>query len=410
MATITWDGGAATQNWQDANNWDTDNVPGMFDDVIIPTGMGTIAGTPSSSVNTLTVNGDSQLNVVLEVTQSVTFNDTSKNLGTINASAGGSYFVTFNSTSENVGIVNVLLGAFAVFNDSTENSGDVAGSGNSAIEFNDSSVNSGNALTVSANVTFSNTSENSATGTADSSAANVIFKDTAENNGTVDAVDVIFGNVSFDNASNAINSGTVTASGSINVYYPSAKPLGGTVTGTITYNNYTRTWTAGGGTWETGSNWTDGAVPGIYADVVIDSNIIVSGTPPSAVVSVTMSNNVFLEVGSLTAGTFTQNGSGRIKNGTFTGTFVFNDDTQNENATLIGDSTFNDDSINLGTITGDAYFYDDSINDNTVSGDAYIRQHAAAFLVWRNKATTTFVTGDIFLQFPEMDILGTGLL
>jgi len=353
MATITWDGGAATQNWQDANNWDTDNVPTGTDDVIIPTGMGTIAGTPSSSVNTLTVNGDSQLNVTLSVSNSVAFNNTSKNLGTITVNGAGALPVVFGDTTENVGTITA------------------------------------------------------------SGSATVAFEDTAENSGTVTAsgsATVAFGNSTFDNASNAINSGGVTAAAAINVYYPSAKPLGGTVTGTITYNNYTRTWTAGGGTWETGSNWTDGAVPGIYADVVIDSNIIVSGTPPSAVVSVTMSNNVFLEVGSLTAGTFTQNGSGRIKNGTFTGTFVFNDDTQNENATLIGDSTFNDDSINLGTITGDAYFYDDSINDNTVSGDAYIRQHAAAFLVWRNKATTTFVTGDIFLQFPEMDILGTGLL
>jgi Ca2+-binding RTX toxin-like protein len=35
-ATVTWDGGAGTFDWNDAANWDTDATPGVADDVIIP--------------------------------------------------------------------------------------------------------------------------------------------------------------------------------------------------------------------------------------------------------------------------------------------------------------------------------------------------------------------------------------
>jgi len=35
-ATVTWDGGAGTDNWGDANNWDTNALPDIFDDVVIP--------------------------------------------------------------------------------------------------------------------------------------------------------------------------------------------------------------------------------------------------------------------------------------------------------------------------------------------------------------------------------------
>ncbi len=35
LATITWDGGAATNSWHDAANWSTDTLPGPNDDVVI---------------------------------------------------------------------------------------------------------------------------------------------------------------------------------------------------------------------------------------------------------------------------------------------------------------------------------------------------------------------------------------
>lgn len=34
-AAVSWDGGAATSNWSDANNWSNDVVPGSDDDVTI---------------------------------------------------------------------------------------------------------------------------------------------------------------------------------------------------------------------------------------------------------------------------------------------------------------------------------------------------------------------------------------
>jgi len=38
LATVTWDGGAGTSVWNDAANWDTDVVPTIADDVVIPAG------------------------------------------------------------------------------------------------------------------------------------------------------------------------------------------------------------------------------------------------------------------------------------------------------------------------------------------------------------------------------------
>src|SRR5438105_10902352 len=42
--TINWDGGAATNEWNDAANWDTDTLPGPADDVCIA------AGAPGTTV------------------------------------------------------------------------------------------------------------------------------------------------------------------------------------------------------------------------------------------------------------------------------------------------------------------------------------------------------------------------
>ncbi|MFO0943020.1 MAG: hypothetical protein U0930_19965 [Pirellulales bacterium] len=43
LATITWDGGAGTFNFGDANNWDSNTIPGLTDDAVIPD----LAGTPT---------------------------------------------------------------------------------------------------------------------------------------------------------------------------------------------------------------------------------------------------------------------------------------------------------------------------------------------------------------------------
>ena len=39
---VTWDGGAGTMNWSDANNWNPNGLPGVTSDVVID-----VAGTPT---------------------------------------------------------------------------------------------------------------------------------------------------------------------------------------------------------------------------------------------------------------------------------------------------------------------------------------------------------------------------
>src|SRR6266508_2204121 len=50
-ATVTWDGGASTFNWFDANNWDTNTLPVSGDDVVIPDLTGTPTITSNGAVN-----------------------------------------------------------------------------------------------------------------------------------------------------------------------------------------------------------------------------------------------------------------------------------------------------------------------------------------------------------------------
>lgn len=130
MATRTWDNGASTQNWEDANNWSGNTVPVTGDDAVIPTGMGTIAGTPSADeLGTVTVNGNSVLNVAL-VAANFVFNGTSINIGTLSGEVS--------------------------FNDSAENAGSIAGN----CTFDDFSFNSGS---ITGNASFNNTVQSTAT-------------------------------------------------------------------------------------------------------------------------------------------------------------------------------------------------------------------------------------------------------
>ncbi len=58
MAGITWDGGAGTNLWFDANNWSTNTVPGPLDDVTIDTASDTtiVASGGSATIQSLTLN------------------------------------------------------------------------------------------------------------------------------------------------------------------------------------------------------------------------------------------------------------------------------------------------------------------------------------------------------------------
>ena len=50
LAVVNWDGGAGTFNWNDANNWENDILPGMTDDAVI----GDLTGTPTITVTATT--------------------------------------------------------------------------------------------------------------------------------------------------------------------------------------------------------------------------------------------------------------------------------------------------------------------------------------------------------------------
>jgi|GEM_PF-3407900 len=60
-ATVTWDGGAATTNWSDANNWDTDALPTNTDDVFINSA--DVLVTEKAYVKTLSLTGSAKLTI-----------------------------------------------------------------------------------------------------------------------------------------------------------------------------------------------------------------------------------------------------------------------------------------------------------------------------------------------------------
>jgi hypothetical protein len=72
-ATVTWDGGAATNNWNDANNWSNDTLPTSADDVVLPGNSGTpydidmdaTAGTGGNEgyARTLSIHSDARLDI-----------------------------------------------------------------------------------------------------------------------------------------------------------------------------------------------------------------------------------------------------------------------------------------------------------------------------------------------------------
>ncbi len=150
MATRTWDNGAATQNWEDAANWSDNTVPVTGDDVVIPAGMGIIVGTPSADVlGTVTVNGDSVLNVTLEAANFV-FNDSSRNNKNIVGTC------TFNDSSYNASGAGIA--GTCTFNDNSRNNYVIIGT----CTFNDSSYNDGGGA-ITGDAFFTNTVQSTAT-------------------------------------------------------------------------------------------------------------------------------------------------------------------------------------------------------------------------------------------------------
>jgi hypothetical protein len=369
-------------------------VPVTADDVVIATGNGTVAGTPSADVLALVqVNGDSVLNVTLEAAN-FEFNNTSSNSGTItgNCTLNSSTWVNtgtifgdcvfnngynhssgtitgvceFNSNSYNQGTINgncTFYGSSnngsvtgdCEFNDGSGNYGSITGN----CEFNDTGSN-GNNGSITGNCTFndSSTNEDTIVG-AEDDAVEVVFNDTCHNNATGD----ITGNCTFYDSSH--NDGLVTGDCVFNDTSLNDYNTPGHVSGNATFND---------------SSYNQGTITG-------------NATFTEAEYSYALTTVINPQLGTV-SGTVTFSSLTPVKF-TLVNTASWAGDTTGWVFDTAGQSwEFNDSSYNQGTITG----------------NATVRQHAAAFVAWRDYATSTYVTGTLTLQFPEMDILGTGLL
>ena len=152
----TWDGGASTNNWGDAANWNPDGVPGSSDDVTL-TGANTINIDVAAQCKTITLNNAGLTLTLLSgnsLTASENFNMSN---GTFNteigfASVTGSTSITGGTvgyTGTSAQTVAVLTYSNLVFSNSGTKtiSSSLSATGNVTI-------NSGATVTVSSSVTF----------------------------------------------------------------------------------------------------------------------------------------------------------------------------------------------------------------------------------------------------------------
>lgn len=205
--------------------------------------------------------------------------------------------------------------------------------------FNDSSfLYAGATLTQSANhggnsITFSDLSNNQ--GIINPDTPPVVFEDSASNDGTIN--------------------------GDADVYYPSEKPVGGTVTGFITYYGYTLYFAGLDGDWNNPNNWfLDSANTSPYNDipsdtmpyhnVILQNNVTASNQPPypgniggtPSAYDLLCSNGLSISAISVDIyGLATFNGSSSYLN---------------YDATINGNALFQDTSFNSGAIVGTATF------------------------------------------------------
>ncbi len=90
LTQVTWDGGAATSNWNDANNWNPDGLPGSNDDVSLSgaTSIVDILSGASVTVKSLTISNEASLTIdnfcVLQINGSTSTYALSLNSGYIN--------------------------------------------------------------------------------------------------------------------------------------------------------------------------------------------------------------------------------------------------------------------------------------------------------------------------------------
>jgi len=97
LALVTWDGGAGDGLWNSAENWDTDTLPTIVDDVNIGSGSSITVSGSVARVRSLGSSADIVFNVGMVVQQSANFSDASATLmgGTL---AGGSWSFSGNGS------------------------------------------------------------------------------------------------------------------------------------------------------------------------------------------------------------------------------------------------------------------------------------------------------------------------
>jgi hypothetical protein len=389
-------------------------IPVTGDDVVIATGNGTVAGTPSADVlGLVTVNGDSNLNVTLaaasfefndtsyndgNITGNCTFNDSSYNIGGDGNTAGITGDCTFNDNSFN-GLTSVsggyITGDCWFYNSSfNEYNGYITGNAtfpeseySTALQGPQGwSPGSGPQLgSVSGTVTFTSLTPVKFTlaGTEiwgvdttgwvfDTAGQNWEFNDESYNAsyGVINGACVFNGGQSYSIPYQ--NQGTVNGNCVFNVY--NGLNTAAVVNGDCVFNDTAVKGTITGNCTFNGSSWCN-------------SGLVIIG-------NCTLNDTAYLD-GTVT-GDCEFNGSSYIVGGTITGNLSFNDSSYNSSTAL--------------TVSGTVFFNGSSYNAGTVTGNATVRQHAAAFTAWRDYATSAYITGTLTLQFPEMDVLGTGLL
>ncbi len=259
--------------------------------------------------------------------------------------------------------------------------------------------------------------DNSYTYYAASITGNCTFNDSSRANG------YITGNCTFNDSSYNITAAitgnaTFTATAFSTATIGFSNPQQGGVTGTVSFPNGATFTLAGSEQWSwNASAWTgtlawefNGYSYTYYGNITGDCTFNDTSYNNNNITGDCTFSDSSHNNGGLTGnGTF--NDSSYTSDGTLTGNFTFNGTSYNA-SNITGNVTFSGSSYNAAykTITGNVTFKGSSYNNGTVSGNGIIRQPATAFVAWRNYATSTYITGTLSLQFPEMDILGTGLL
>lgn len=363
---------------------------------------------------TVTFNGDSYLNNSASIFGNVNFYDTSANNGSItgDATVYSTHAVPFDSSHGNTGSVSgsIIYSGYSPrtvyyyhtsssddwgvlnnwYNSSNGTGGNVDYIPNGDIALDtviiESSIGSNTyglntmvgSLTVVNSLTFINIDMScseanfvdssvfgygnpSATLTHLTATNNINFADLSSNNGIINAAYPAYP-VEF--VEGATNDGTIN--GDVDVYYPSEKPIGGTVNGTVTYIGYTL-YFAGGtndGNWNTSNNW--------YLD---SGGVNLYGIIPSETIPY---QNVVL-VTNVTS--YTGTGTPSAANLSTYGTYPYVD---NINITVYNLATFSEETYlgSAGTITGNALFENLGTNrGGSITGTATFTLSAAETMI-----------------------------